>query len=110
MLATFVPFSTLPDAIQKRALALFVSTFGMTIDQAVAQAEAEQQEPQEPQPTANGVRLAQNGAAVYVPSTDPRLAGLDVGHIVSIETLTCSCGKAKCRHVGKAKTFLKKVA
>jgi len=54
-------------------------------------------------------RLTPTGK-VYVPSTDPRNAGRDVGHLVDPATLECSCGKAGCRHRGRAKTFLKMVA
>lgn len=42
-----------------------------------------------------------NDGRVFVPSTDPRHHGADRGYIVSDGV--CSCGKAACRHIGKAK-------
>ena len=45
------------------------------------------------------------GAKVFVPSSDVRNQGR--GYLVDAETLECSCSKADCRHVAKAKRFLK---
>lgn len=98
-----LPITTFPQAIQDRALELFCTTFGMDWTAAIRQAEREQA-------AKDALRPRLTPVGIYVPSTDPRVAGLDVGHIVNPDTLECSCGKDTCRHRGKARTFLKRAA
>lgn len=106
--SSFIPFSELPQAVQDRAMALFVSTYGMTLDAAVAQAEAEQQGQEQPEPPSNpriqraqrylarfgaSFRLAKNG--VLVPSESHQ----GEWYLVQGERCSCRDRGLRCKHV-----------
>lgn len=99
MLSSFIPFSELPKPIQDRAMALFISTYGMDITEAVALAYEEQQ--QTPRERRAAAYLARHGASfrqakngVLVPSESVE------GTWYLIANGRCSCpARNGCKHL-----------
>ncbi len=112
MLSSFVPVHTLPKTIQDRALELFVSVFGMTMDEAVEQAEAEQQPTSDDRRTKRAqsyltrfgasFRLAKNG--VLVPSESHK----GEWYLVQGERCSCRDRGLRCKHVPAVSMWSKK--